>query len=183
MKKSVIFFFLCIFEISFFAQEPPKMLKYSAKNAALIFYYDINEALEESKVNDDETKQKASVFLRNYNNKIKEFEFLNNVKLNDIEMTVNGLGDQMRNNPDLANRVKRMIDETIPAIRDSVTVQEKILNTNLKNILAEKQYKKWTKYQNRVKDDLLPKMPQPNRNVQQNNNFGGGFNGMGRRGF
>ncbi|NJN50028.1 MAG: hypothetical protein HC798_01615 [Polaribacter sp.] len=83
------------------------MQKYSAKNAALIFYYDINEALEESKVKDDETKQKASVHLRNYNNKIKEFEFLNIIKLNDIEMTVNTAGDQLRTNPNLAQRVKK----------------------------------------------------------------------------
>ena len=50
MKKIVII--LLVFQ-SFLlnAQEPPKMLKYNAKNAANIFYYQIDEIPKKIKIN------------------------------------------------------------------------------------------------------------------------------------
>ena len=159
MKKIVILLFL-VQTFFAFSQEPPKMLKYNAKNSANIFYYDLEEAPVKMKIKNDALKNKALKHLRNYNYKVKDISFLNSAKLYELEVLVNTMGPQVRTNRDLGLKIRKQIETTILPIRDTIATFEKKLNLDLEGILSSKQYKKWLKYQTKVKRELIPKPPQ-----------------------
>ena len=77
MKKSLLYFLVFFINSVVFSQEPPKMPKFIAKNAANIFYYDSNEVVEKVKIKKDEIENQTKKSLRIYNNKIKDISFLN----------------------------------------------------------------------------------------------------------
>ncbi|WP_299671119.1 hypothetical protein [uncultured Polaribacter sp.] len=183
MKNLIIVIVLFISYCSV-GQEAPKMPKYNAKNAANIFYYDLLEAPEKIKVKNDLTKNKMTKALRNYNDKVKNISFLNSAKLQELELTINTLGEQLYKNRDLALEVRKKIEATILPIRDSIVVYEKSLNSNLEENLSKKQFKKWLKYQKATKRKLLPERPKSQNNPPSNmNSRRNGQGGMGGRRF
>jgi len=184
MKRAITILFFISFFVGNAQNQQPKMLEYKAKNIVGIFYYNLEEVASKIKVKKDDTKNKVAKELRDYNNKVKDIEFLNSVKLTEVETVVNNLGPQARTNADIRGRIRKLIETTIPPVRDSVFAREKVLNTNMEGILSVKQYKKWIKYQKNKRESLLPKPPTPNRsrNIQNNGRFGNRM-GMGRRRF
>ncbi len=180
MKK--IFFIATLFlSFSLFSQgQAPKMPKYNAKNVVGLFYYDVTEAVEKVKVKKDETKTSFSRSIRNYNSKIKDISFLNSPKLNEVDLTINSIGEQAFTDIDLRNKVRKIIEDTVVPLRDSVLKIEKSLNSELEKILNKKQNKKWLRYQRSQKEKLLPKVPQNNQApvnngmMMRNQGFGNG---------
>ena len=175
--RKLFFLFLAFNGLLIFGQnQPPKMPKYKAKNAAGIFYYDAVEAAKKIKLKKEE---KISVF-----SNIKNISFLNGPKLNDVELTINSVGEQAFKNPDLRSKIRKMIEDTVIPVRDSVLKKEKNLNKKLEEVLSSKQLKKWLRYQTSQKNKLIPKPPQNNQSrnnggMMQRNRMGG----MGRRRF
>lgn len=186
MKYRIFILFFMISFVGFSQSEPPKMPKYVSKNAAGIFYYNINDTYDKLKLKDETKKSLVSKIIRNYNDEIKKISFLNTPKLAEVDLTVNSVGEQAFRDRDLANKVRKMIEESVMPVRDSVIAKEKKLNTELESVLSAKQYKKWLRYQRSEKEKLLPKAPQNN---QQQNNGGmmqrnmRGMGGMGGRRF
>ena len=179
MKKTLIILVLFISSISF-GQEAPEFPKYNANNAAKIFYYNFSEVPKKIKVKDEILKNKTIKVIRVYNDKIKKISFLKTPKLQEIQLTVNSLGNQLYSNRDLAEKVRAKVEKTILPIRDSITVHEKTLNDNLKSFLSKKQFKKWLKYQRAEKRKLIPKRPSNNSAPPQNMSRRNG-QGMGGR--
>lgn len=180
MKKTVLL--LLVFQ-SFLlnAQEPPKMLKYNAKNAANIFYYNIDKIPKKIKVKSEALKKITTKELRNYNSKIKNISFLNFQELRELEVLVNTIGEQSRTNPDLRRKLRKNIEMVILPIRDSVAKFEETINSAFKTVLSKKQYKKWIKYQKNVKRELLPKRPRNTSARPPSNGMGRGGRGRNRR--
>lgn len=186
MKNSLFIVFFLVSAFCFSQNEPPKMPKYVSKDVAGIFYYDINEAFDKIKLKNEAKKASASKIIRNYNDEVKKISFLNTPKLAEVDLTVNSIGEQAFRDRDLANKIRKVIEENVAPVRDSVLAKEKILNKDLEGILSSKQYKKWLRYQRSEKEKLLPKAPQNN---QRQNNGGmmqrnmRGMGGMGGRRF
>lgn len=164
------------------AQEAPEMPKYNAKNAANIFYYNISEVPEKIKVKNESTESKTIKALRNYNDKIKKIAFLNSTKLQELDLIVNSAGKRLFSDRDLAQRVRKKIEELILPLRDSVLGYEKVLNDTLKTFLSRKQHKKWLKYQRAEKRKLIPERPNNNRAAAPSNINRRNRGGMGMRG-
>jgi len=183
--KKLFFLFLAFNGLLIFGQnQPPKMPKYKAKNAAGIFYYDAVEAAKKIKLKKEEKISVFSKIIKNYNNDIKNISFLNGPKLNDVELTINSVGEQAFKNPDLRSKIRKMIEDTVIPVRDSVLKKETNLNKKLEEVLSSKQLKKWLRYQTSQKNKLIPKPPQNNQSrnnggMMQRNRMGG----MGRRRF
>ena len=178
--KKILILLLLLQGLLLNAQQPPKMLKYNAKNAANIFYYQVDEVIDKVKIKKDKTENATRIALRAYNNKIKDISFLNSQKLNELESVINSLGDQIRTNPDIGRRLRKNIETLILPIRDSIEKFEKKLNGSLNIVLSKKQYKKWVKFQKNEKRKLLPKRPK-NTNVRAPTNRRRNRGGMGRR--
>jgi hypothetical protein len=182
MKKGSIILVLFISYFSF-AQDAPDFPEYNAKNAANIFYYNFSEVPEEIKVKDAVTKSKTLKSLRLYNDKIKKISFLNSVKLQELELTINSLGKKLYSDRDLGLKVKQRLEKIILPIRDSIGLHEKTLNDNLKSFLSKRQFRKWLKYQKSEKRKLIPEAPKRQNNPPSNMNRRnrGNQQGMGGR--
>lgn len=183
MKNILFLLTFCFGFVGFSQNQPPKMPKYIPKNAAGIFYYNVNEAQKKVKIKKDKKIISFSKALRNYNDQIKDISFLNSANLNEVELTVNSMGQQAYTNPELRNRLRKLIEEKVIPVKDSVSQHEKELNKKLKSFLSKKQFKKWLRYQRSKKGELLPKMPQQNNRGNMNNrgmNRRRGMGGMGR---
>lgn len=151
-------------------QERPKPEKFVAKDAAGIFYYEEDKVVKKIKVKDADLEYKVVKSLKVYNNKIKEILFLNSEKLNSLDLIINSKqklsnsGNENNSKNDIRSRVR----DIIKPIRDEVRENERILNTSLKDILSEKQLKKWLKYQKKKIESLQPKK-QVNSSRQRGN--------------
>lgn len=181
MKKILIILALFISYFSF-GQEAPEMPKYIAKNAANLFYYNLTEVQKKVKIKDAIVEAKASKVFREYNDKVKDLSFLNFSKLQELELTINTLGNELYTNRELAEKVTKRIEIIILPIRDSIAKNEKILNGTLKEFLSKRQFKKWLKYQKKEKRKLIPKPPKSaNNNPPSSMNNRRRSSGMGGR--
>ena len=150
--------------------------EFKASDVAGIFYYDVEEAIKKIKVKKDKFKVPVAKALKDYNFKIKEIALLNtdNFKVIDILMKSNrGMNRVSRqqtslnntnNQPKEIDSLRIKVREIMRSIRRDVNKNEEILNENLKNILTEKQNKKWLKYQESQKEKLTPKRQERNNN-------------------
>ncbi len=109
MKRAITILFFISFFVGNAQSQQPKMLEYKAKNIVGIFYYNLEEVASKIKVKKDDTKNKVARELRDYNNKVKDIEFLNSVKLTEVETVVNNLGPQARTNADIRARIRKLI--------------------------------------------------------------------------
>jgi hypothetical protein len=187
--KKVFFIVVLLFSIGISAQPPGggggrsqqnqnrqggeerEIKKFKASDVAGIFYYDTEKVVKKLKVKKEEKQSLITKALRNYNFKIKEILFLNSEKFSDLDVLVNSMPKGKDNDARLELREK--VEEIIRPIRDSVHENEKELNLILKDLLSEKQFKKWLKYQKNKKESLKPKRSE-NRNTQgsRSNNSG-----------
>jgi hypothetical protein len=169
MKKFSIILLLFL-SYSSFAQDTPDFPEYNAKNAANIFYYNFSEVPEEIKVKDEVTKSKTLNSLRLYNDKIKKISFLNSLKLQELELTINSLGKRLYADRNLASKITKRVEIIISPIRDSIDIHENNLNDHLKSFLSKRQFRKWLKYQKSEKRKLLPEAPKRRSNPPPNMN-------------
>ena len=173
--KKLLFILITFLSFNLFAQPPggggqrgqntesnkvKEIRKFSANDAAGIFYYDIDEVIKKIKVKDDDKKYAVTKAFRNYNFKIKEISFLNTEKFADLDIFVNSLSKEK--DSEANKEIREKVREAIRPIKDSVHQKEKELNEVLLTILSEKQYNKWLKYQKQKVESLQPQKPQNN---------------------
>lgn len=194
-------------------QERKERPEFKASQVAGIFSYDDNEAVKKIKIKGKDNQLILSVrkAISKYNNNIQEIALLNkdnfdtlNVFMNTImksAMSSRGQGQQsnsgmqrgggmqddndMQNNDskDVMRNAMQLSKEKIEPAKRAVEQEERKLNNKLEAILNEKQYKKWLKYQEDVKEDMQPEKPSNNRQQGgQGQSQGGGMGGGSRGG-
>ena len=176
MKKSLLL--IALFQTVFIAAQAPEFI---GNNVAGIFYYNVEDAINKTKVKKEKNKIKFTAALRKYNAKVKKVSFLNSFKLKELELLVNTANKNINSLEDDAKRdLSIRVQEVILPIRDSLAASEKILNASLENFLSSKQQKKWKKYQRSEKMKLIPQPkntqnntppPMQNRNGRNNRRF------------
>ncbi|WP_298880987.1 hypothetical protein [uncultured Polaribacter sp.] len=192
--KKILFILIAFLTLNVFAQPPggrgrrgdgqgpssnnnQKAQKFNASNVAGIFYYDIEKAIKKTKVKKEEKQLSVKKIIKNYNLKIKEISFLNSQKFSDLNLVVNSGSKNIL--PEERMKMRKKVNEIIRPIRDEIHELEKELNNNLEEILTEKQFKKWLKYQKKQKENLMPKRVQNGQGQRQRQ--GGMNNGRGMR--
>lgn len=155
-----------------------------ANELAGILFYDAKEVLKKAKVKDAVLKIKVADAVKKYNTKIKEISFLNADKLRGINVILKSIRADLSNGNQNGNRgnLRKKIGEAIRPIRKEVREKEVVLDETLKELLSEKQYKKWLKYQKYEKDKFRPKRPNTNENQRKQQRQIRNGNGA-RRGF
>ena len=192
--KKILFILIAFLTLNVFAQPPggmgrrgdgqgpsfnnnQKAQKFNASNVAGIFYYDIDKAIKKTKVKKEEKQLSVKKIIKNYNLKIKEISFLNSQKFSDLNLVVNSGSKNIL--PEERMKMRKKVNEIIRPIRDEIHELEKELNNNLEEILTEKQFKKWLKYQKTQREKLMPKRAQNGQGQRQRQ--GGMNNGRGMR--
>ena len=163
-----------------------KVTAFSASKAAGIFYYDVSKILKKLKVKDQAIKTKVSSSLREYNRNVKAIEKTNKDDFEDLNAVMKiartaPRGNQSSNNSNqnMIFGVRKRISEVIRPIKSKIISLEVNLNERLKLLLDENQFKKFTKYQNKKKENLMPKRPSSRQNsnsqIQRRGGQRGGF--------
>ncbi|MBU3012178.1 hypothetical protein KO506_12245 [Polaribacter vadi] len=135
--------------------ETREVKEFKASEAAGIFYYETDVVIKKIKVKDDQLKIKVKKVISNYNFKVKEIAFLNSVKFSDLNVVVNT--SMSSGNREEGVKMREKVEEVIKPVKEEILIHEEELNKNLENILSEKQFKKWVKYQKNKRDSLEPK--------------------------
>ena len=162
------------------SEQSQEVKKFSASDAAGLFYYDIEKVVKKIKVKDEKSQYAVKKALRNYNFRIKEILFLNSENLSGLDLVISSLPKPSKEERNQSSEDKsaenndrrKIIGNIIGPIRKEVKVHETELNQILEDILSEKQQKKWLKYQKSKKESLLPKKAQ-NRGNQNSRQSGG----------
>jgi len=161
--------------------------KFNSRNAAGIFYYDIDETVEELKIKSEEKDRAVAKALKLYNKEVKKLEFLNTQNFNDIDLLMNlwisGAGKNGEKPKEAEG--KDHLKSVIKDVRDELKEEEKKLNETMEGVLSEKQLKKWIKYQKNKKKELLPKRPgssSSDNGRMSRSGFGQGPGGMQQQG-
>jgi hypothetical protein len=113
--------------------------------------------IKKLKIIDDSTKAKVSESLNHYNSKMYELSILHAATFQKLEADFDrNLQIAIRNRDrNQMNGVKAEIQRIIPPIRMQVQDEEKLLNDVMANYLNEKTYKKWLRYQERMKSSTF----------------------------
>lgn len=195
--KKVLVLLLIIQSIVFFGQqgggEAPKPPKFISSDRVGIIYYEIEEVAENVKIKEDSDQfYDVAKIIRNYNRNVKEVAFLNSDNFKKLDDKINK-ALQRGNVADLSPEVKERerkefedLKDVIPNASKKIIEHKLKLNKALKSVLKEKQFKKWLKYQKKMKKTLLPERPNTDSNSGMENmnrsGFGGNRNSMQQRG-
>lgn len=197
-------------------QERENLPEFDAAKVAGIFSYNDSEAIKKMKLKKDENlKLKVRRVIAEYNMHMDEISLLNTENFDTINVFMNTTRKYMRSNGnrgrnqmgkgqgngsksegqnknfDEDNPIRKMMHmnkDKIDIVKAEVLEEERLLNSKLESLLSEKQYKKWIKYQNKIKKDMAPVEVSNNRNQNTGmrgvmNRGQGGRPGGGRGGF
>ena len=124
-----------------------------------ILIYDIEKFAKKSsiKLSSDEGK-KFSEVLTKFNKKLKDFRRINSFTLDSTKEMVENFQKNAQKSGDFSERtnIQNKMAENLKPISETLRVYDKELDTTMKEILSEKQYKKWIKY-NRKNYKVFPK--------------------------
>ena len=174
------------------SQERPKMVEFNAAKVVGIFNYDDEAVIKKIKI---KKKNKELILevrksIEKYNNRVNEIALLNKDNFDTLNVYVNAKmkamqssrsqdqsGSRMDRSNTSSNDSKEdpdraLIEEKLKPAKTGVKVAEKKLGKTLEGLLTEKQYKKWIKYQTKVKTELNPE-PESNDNNSGMSSGGG----------
>tara|TARA_B110000116_G_scaffold170282_1_gene147205 strand:- start:150 stop:698 length:549 start_codon:yes stop_codon:yes gene_type:complete len=124
-----------------------------------IIVYDLKKVSKKSsvKLSSDEGKQFSKV-LTKYNKDIKDITRINSFLLRSTKEMVESFQKKSRKTGDFSNqpKIQKKMVENLKPISETLKEEDRKLNTLIKNILSEKQYKKWLKY-NKKMSKIFPK--------------------------
>ena len=157
-------------------QQQVEIPEFNAAQAAGIFKYDADKVIKKIKIKKDKNLiQNISRAIGTYNIKMDEIALLNKDNFDTLNVYVNTTlkskrgqkgsqqtasnNDSRRGSDDKNNDPKELIKAKIDPAKAEVTKQEQLLNKTLEALLNKKQYAKWIKYQEKVKEEKQPKTP------------------------
>ncbi|MDT0558818.1 hypothetical protein RM697_09170 [Ichthyenterobacterium sp. W332] len=185
------------------SQQQNEIPEFDAFKLAGVFSYDVKEAVQKIKIKKDKDLElKVIRTIVTYNKRMDELSLLNSQNFDSINIFMNTLimdsrqrsnrgGRQMnnrqnRNNEDFREHKAKKGDpirnyvelskDKIDIVRMEVLKEEEELNNQLKAILNDKQFNKWTKYQNKIRKELVP----PKQEANSQNRRGEMHGGQGR---
>lgn len=153
---------------------------FNAQKASGIIKYDTDKILKRLKIQkNDSIAPKIKTAFFNYNAAMDQVSLNNKDLFEGIDALVKSTaqGAAQSKDRETFRKTMRLVAENLKPVREKVRDQTSILNNSLEELLSEKQYSKWLKYQKSEKDKLRPRTQRP-----QNGNNARPSGGRNRRG-
>jgi len=178
--KKVLLFLVVIFQLNITVaqrgqrkgnqtqmQQQMSVKAFKAENAANILFYTPAKIFKKLKIKDKNKKYQIKKSINTYNRNITEIRFLNSERLNEITVYVNEKRKEALERRDFQEMkaIQSNIREKLRPIKKDVKKAEERLNYRMKELLSEKKYKKWIKYQRAKKKKINPQVE--NKGKQQ----------------
>ena len=132
--------------------------KFEVEKYLGILIYDIEKYAKKSSIKlSSEEGKKFSEVLTKFNKKLKDFRRINSFTLDSTREMVENFQKNAQKSRDFSERanIQKVMAENLKPISETLRVYDKELDTTMKQILSEKQYKKWIKY-NRKNYKVFP---------------------------
>jgi hypothetical protein len=133
-------------------QQPPEP-DFNIKRYIGIVNYDVEKTAKKTsiKLSSKEGKEFSKV-LTKYNKDIKDITRINSFLLRSTKDMIDNFQKSSRKSGDFSNqkKVQKKMGENIKPILETLKVEDKKLNSTMKDLLSEKQYKKFIKYSKKI---------------------------------
>lgn len=132
--------------------------KFEVEKYLGILIYDIEKFAKKSSVKlSSEEGKKFSEVLTKFNKKLDDFRRINSFTLDSTRDMVENFQKNAQKSGDFSERtnIQKKMTENLKPISETLRIYDKELDTTMKEILSEKQYKKWIKY-NRKNYKVFP---------------------------
>lgn len=172
MKKIILLFIIAFTTISysqmrngqrqrqmFPSEEKAPDPDFKIKKYLRIVSYDINKAAKKSGVKLSSEKGKSfGKLLKKYNRDINDITRINSFLLKSTKDLVDNFQKNAMESGDYSEQPKviKKMAENLKPISETLIKEDKKLDASMKDLLSEKQYKKWIKY-NKKLNKILPK--------------------------
>lgn len=133
----------------------PALPKFDPVKYAGIFKFETEKVLKKIGVKESsDLGTKVKVIFAKYHKGVNDVERLNTFTLSEYKATVEATQREALKTKDYSEfeKVKKQMDEAFKPMKDQIQKEEEKLEAALKNTLSAKQYKKWVKYQNKIKN-------------------------------
>ncbi|APZ45699.1 hypothetical protein BW723_05025 [Polaribacter reichenbachii] len=118
-----------------------------------IVVYDIEKAAKKSgvKLSSDQGKKFSSI-LTTYNKEIKDIRRINSFTLKSTKEMIDNYQKKVASSGDFSGQTKVRLEmaNNLKPISDTLRKEDRALDTTMKTLLSEKQYKKWIKYNKKI---------------------------------
>lgn len=125
----------------------------------IVIYDDIKKAAKKSSIKLSSAEGKVfSKTLISYNKQVKDIKRINSFTLKSTKEMVENFQKMAMKSGDFSNQIEiqKKMTESLKPIAETLKVEDKKLDKSIKEILSEKQYKKWIKY-NKKLGKIFPK--------------------------
>lgn len=133
-------------------QKPPEP-DFNVKRYIGIVVYDIEKTAKKSsvKLSSKEGKEFSKV-LTKYNKDIKDITRINSFLLRSTKDMIDNFQKSSMKTGDFSNqkKVQKKMGENLKPILETLKVEDKKLNSTMKDLLSDKQYKKFIKYSKKI---------------------------------
>lgn len=134
-------------------QQPPAQPDFKVEKYMGIVIYDVKKAAKKSGVKlSSKTGKAFSTALTKYNKDIGDIKRINSFVLKSTKDLVDNFQKNSMKTGDFSNRQKVMkqMQENLKPISETLKKEDLAFDKKMKNMLSEKQYKKWIKYNKKL---------------------------------
>ena len=127
--------------------------KFEVEKYIGIIIYDIEKAAKKSKIKpSSKVGKEFSNVLTNYNKEIKEITRINSFLLRSTKDMVENFQKKVMKTGDNSNqpKIQKKMNENLKPISETLKIEDRKLDKNIKKLLSDKQYKKWIKYNTKM---------------------------------
>lgn len=155
-----------------------KTLPMKPENMAGILLYDSDEVIKKIKLKDLSKQILIEEAIEIYNNSISEIKAFNYQIFDEVKIYLDNARNEAKINNDkfLMKEASHNAKKMLQPVQNKVKEHHVTLNFTMENILTNKQYGKWDKYQKKKHAELKPAT---NNNYQMNSQSGGKGKGNG----
>ena len=149
-------------------REPPKF-NYKIEKYLGIVIYNIEKAAKKSKVKlKSEEGKKFFSILTAYNKDIKDIRRINSFTLRSTKEMVENFQRNAQKTGDASGqkKIQETMMESLKPISETLKTEDLKLDKTMKELLSEKQYKKWIKY-NRKLYKVFPKVEEVEKEIKE----------------
>ncbi|NOQ91893.1 MAG: hypothetical protein GQ552_04160 [Flavobacteriaceae bacterium] len=159
-----------------------KTMPIKPENMAGILLYDTDEVIKKLKIKESPKQVLIEDAIDSYNNNISEVKAFNNQLFDEVKIYLGNARNEAKINNDkfLMKEASQNAKEMLKPVQEKVKKHHEILNFAMENILTDKQFSKWNKYQKKKFAELKPSS---SNNSQMKSGGKGSGQGKGRNSY
>ena len=132
----------------------PRLPKFNAEKSVGLVIFDIDKTIKKIGLKESSNNfKKAVTFLNTYNKEIRQVARINSFTFNEAKKKIEFIQKKAQDSGDfsIVQPIYKEVGKSFEPILKVIEEKEKALDEKLKPVLSAKQFKKWKKFQTKMK--------------------------------